>query len=479
MDLRPSPCEACHWRYDERSTSPSEAVWCSILDSVAAGIVTVDLDQRITTFNSEAERIVGIPRREAIGSRCEDVLRAAEDREPGPLALAMQQDEPVVDARVEIIDVRGRRVPLSVTASALTNGNGKVIGAVESFRDLTHVEELRRRLEERFRFEDIIGRSPAMQRLFELLPAVAESESTVLIEGASGTGKELIARAVHNLSPRRDKRFVAVSCGALPDTLLESELFGYKRGAFTDARQDKPGRFAIADGGTLFLDEIGDISPAMQARLLRVLQERVYEPLGSVTPVATDVRIIAATNKRLSGLVAAGTFRDDLYYRIDVVRLEVPGLRDRRQDIPLLVDHFVHRFNVMRGRDVAGVSAEAMALLMEHDYPGNVRELENILEHAFVLCRHGLISREHLPASVRGGADRPAESPSPAGTLTLEQMERLAIGDAIRRCHGNRQAAARELGIHPSTLFRKIKQLCLDLPSGDGRHRAASVAKPD
>ncbi len=207
-----------------------------------------------------------------------------------------------------------------------------------------------------------------------------------MIEGASGTGKELFARAIHNLSPRRGKRFVAVNCGALPDTLLESELFGYKAGAFTDARQDKLGRFALADGGTLLLDEIGDVSPAMQVRLLRVLQERVYEPLGSVEPVKADVRLIAATNKDLGKLVRKGVFREDLYYRIHVIRLALPNLRDRREDIPLLVEHFIAKFNRLQGKDVVGVSDEVLARLMDHDYPGNVRELENIIEHAFVLC---------------------------------------------------------------------------------------------
>ena len=217
----------------------------------------------------------------------------------------------------------------------------KAIGGVETFRDLSLVEDLRKELEAQYSFAEIVGRSASMRQVFQLLPQIAESDSTVLIEGASGTGKELFARAIHNLSRRREKRFVALNCGALPDTLLESELFGYKAGAFTDARQDKLGRFALANGGTLLLDEIGDISPAMQVRLLRVLQERVYEPLGSVEPVKTDVRIIAATNKDLGKLVRKGIFREDLFYRIHVIRLALPNLRDRREDIPLL-DRTLH-----------------------------------------------------------------------------------------------------------------------------------------
>jgi len=323
-------------------------------------------------------------------------------------------------------------------------------------------------LEEKYTFADIVGHSSAMRQLFELLPQVADSNSTVLIEGASGTGKELVARALHSLSPRRDKRFVAINCGALPDTLLESELFGYKAGAFTDARHDKPGRLAIADGGTILLDEIGDISPAMQARLLRVLQERVFEPLGSVEPVEVDVRVVAATNKDLGRLVKKGVFRQDLFYRINVVRLKLPELRDRREDIPLLVDRFVSKFNRLQNKDIAAVSEDTLAVLMEHDYPGNVRELENVIEHAFVLCRGGLIEPHHLPASIRGEAENKPRVGK--GALSLKTLEAMHIADAVRRHGGNRTAAARELGIDPSTLFRKIKSLNIDLSNHDDPH---------
>jgi len=299
-----------------------------------------------------------------------------------------------------------------------------------------------------------------MREIFELLPQLAESGSTVLIEGASGTGKELFARAIHDLSGRRKHPFVAVNCSALPDNLLESELFGYKAGAFTDAKRDKPGRFSMANSGTLFLDEIGDISAAMQARLLRVLQERVYEPLGGTTPVRADVRVIAATNKKLRALVEQRAFREDLFYRIHVIQIELPSLCDRREDIPLLIDYFVARFNRLKGKDIAGVADEVLARLMEHPFPGNVRELENILEHAFVLCRAGLIEMRHLPPHLRGG---PAIEALRMGSgMTLSAMERLLITDALRRHHGNRNKAAKELGINPSTLFRKLRDLKLD-----------------
>jgi len=309
-----------------------------------------------------------------------------------------------------------------------------------------------------------------MRRILDVLPQLADSESTILIEGASGTGKELVARAIHDLSPRREERFVAINCGALPDTLLESELFGYKAGAFTDARKDKPGRFAIAKGGTIFLDEIGDVSSAMQAKLLRVLQERVYEPLGSVEPVRADVRVIAASNRDLGGLVKKGVFREDLYYRVNVMQVQLPPLQERREDIPLLIDHFVSKFNRLQERNVIGVSDEVMAILLEYDYPGNIRELENIIEHASVLCRGRLVERRHLPAHLR---DIPQIEPPPnGGEVTLRSLESMHITEAIRRHGGNRKAAARGLGIHPSTLFRKIKSLGINLPAADGRRRS-------
>jgi PAS domain S-box-containing protein len=438
-----------------------------LLDSVPDGVFTVDVDWRITFFNRAAEQITGIRRQEALGRRCCDVFRASICETACALKQTLATRRPVANKVVYIVNAQGERIPISISTAALKDARGKVIGGVESFRDLRLVNELRREAEQQDSFSDIIGRSTVMRQLFDLLPLAAESDSTVLIEGASGTGKELFARALHRLSRRHDKRFVAINCGALPDTLLESELFGYKAGAFTDARKDKPGRFALAEGGTLFLDEISDISPAMQTRLLRVLQERVYEPLGAVEPVRADVRVIVATNQSLDALVKEGEFREDLYYRVHVVRMELPSLRDRREDLPLLIDHFVARLNRLKGRNIAGVSDATLVRLMEYDFPGNVRELENIIEHAFVLCRSGLIELAHLPPQFRNEG-MSARSGLPSG-LTLAAMEKLLLRDALRRNKGNRAAAARELGIDTSTLFRKIKALGLNSP-----RRAAS-----
>jgi PAS domain S-box-containing protein len=305
-----------------------------ILDSINEGVFTVDLEWRITAFNRAAERITGVRKQDAVGRACSDVFRASICEESCALRRTFSSGEPNVSATANIINASGKRIPIRISTALLRGQDGAVIGGVETFQDLSQVEQLRKELEARYTFEDIVGRSPAMRSLFDIVPQIAASHSTVLIEGESGTGKELFARALHNLSSRSKKRFVAVNCAALPDTLLESELFGYKAGAFTDARRDKPGRFVLADGGTIFLDEIGDVSPAMQVRLLRVLQERCVEPLGATEPVKVNVRVLAATNKDLAQLIREGKFRDDLFYRIRVIHLKIPALEGAARGHP-------------------------------------------------------------------------------------------------------------------------------------------------
>jgi PAS domain S-box-containing protein len=428
---------------------------------VADGVFTVDGDFRVTSFNRAAEEITGVPREEALGRPCCEVFRASICEAQCALKETMQTGRPVVNRSVYILRPDGERVPISVSTALLKDREGNIMGGVETFRDLRLVEQLRAEIARQYTFADILSKNREMRRLFDILPTVAESDSTVLIEGESGTGKELVARAIHHLSPRRDKPLVTVNCGALPDTLLESELFGYKAGAFTDARKDKPGRFALAEGGTVFLDEIGDVSPALQVRLLRVLEDRTYEPLGGAESVKADVRVVAASNRRLADLVKAGTFRQDLYYRINVVGLTLPPLRQRREDIPLLAEHFIGRFNRLRDKDIIGVSAEVLRTLLTHDYPGNVRELENIIEHAFVLCHGGMIQPEHLPEYLR-----PAEpAPAAPSAKTLRDLEAHLIYETMRRHGWNRLVTAKELGIHKTTLWRKIKQLGLKIPA--------------
>lgn len=428
-----------------------------ILNSITEGVFTVDREWRITSFNRAAEKVIGISRDEALGHFCWEVFRANICKTNCALRQTMETGNPVLNKAVTVINSAGKKIPISICTGILKNSRKHVIGGVETFRDLSLVEELRRELKGRYTFADIISKNYQVQQIFQILPDVAESESTVLIEGPTGSGKELLARAIHNLSRRRDKPLVAVNCAALPDTLLESELFGYEAGAFTDARRSKQGRFARAAGGTIFLDEIGDISPAMQVKLLRVLQEREYEPLGATNPVKSDVRVLAASNKNLEELVEQGIFRNDLYYRINVIKLTLPPLVSRKEDVPLLVDHFIERFNNLKERDVEGVSEEAMETLIKHDFPGNVRELENIIEHAFVLCKKGLIHTRHLPAYLqdKSGADPVFD----ATGCTLPEMEARMICEALARNNWKRADTARELGIDKTTLWRKIKRL--------------------
>ena len=443
-----------------------------ILDSITDGVFTVDKDWHITSFNKAAENITGIDRDEAFGQRCCNVFRANICETECALRFTMKTGKPVVSRTIYIVDSDGEQVPVSVSTALLRNEKGEVIGGVETFRDLSVVEELRKELQERYSFADIISKNSEMQRLFSILPQIAESDSTVLIEGESGTGKELFARVLHNLSKRGQKNLVTVNCSALPDTLLESELFGYKAGAFTDAKRDKRGRFAQAAGGTIFLDEIGDITPALQVRLLRVLQEKVYEPLGSTHSEQADVRVITATNKNLVDLVKQGIFRQDLYYRINVIKIVIPPIRNRKEDIPLLVRHFTSKFNHIQDRDIVDVSPAVLRILMSHDFPGNVRELENIIEHAFVLCRNNVIKVEHLPEDLRPSSLR--SGITSASKTSLNELQANFILDALERNKWNRLATAEELGIHKTTLFRKIKQLGIELPKQDGRasHKA-------
>jgi transcriptional regulator with PAS, ATPase and Fis domain len=382
----------------------------------------------------------------------------------------MKHGEPVVCKPVYIVDTEGERIPISISTAVLRDGKGRIIGGVETFRDLSLVEELRKELENTYSFADILSKNHKMQEIFDILPDIARSMSTVLIEGESGTGKELFARAIHDLSGRSNRPFVAVNAAALPDTLLESELFGYKAGAFTDARKDKPGRFALAEGGTIFLDEIGDMSPALQVRLLRVLQAKTYEPLGGVESVKADVRVVTATNKNLSRLVKENKFREDLYYRVSVIKLSLPPLRDRREDIPLLAYHFIGRLNRLQGRNINGIAPEALALLMKYDFPGNVRELENAIEHAFVVCPGGMIEPAHLPDHLVPEGSRGAGE-TEAVPASLADAEAAFIISALKRNGWNRAATARDLGIDKSTLYRKIRSHGISLPKRDGRYR--------
>ncbi|SPD71877.1 PAS domain S-box protein [uncultured Desulfobacterium sp.] len=438
-----------------------------ILESISDGVFTVDHQWRITTFNRAAEQITGIHREQAVGKHCWEIFQSNMCEEGCALRRTMKQGKSFIDSSTYIITKEGRRIPVVVSTSLLKDTKGKTLGGVETFRDMSLVEELRKELERRFQISDIVSRNPGMHKIFRILPQVAESDSTVLIQGETGTGKELLARAIHGLSPRRGKPFIAVNCGALPDTLLESEIFGYKKGAFTDAARDKPGFLSTAEEGTILLDEVGDLSAAFQVRLLRVLQDKTYQPLGATKPIKANVRIIAATNRDLADLVEKGLFRQDLFYRINIIRLTLPPLKERREDIPMLVKHFIGRFNRLKGKSVTGISQEALSILMFHDYPGNIRELENIIEHAFVLCPEGEIQIHCLPENLRVSTPRPVMPGSM--DAAIKSTETQVILDTLERNSYNQLATARELGIHKSTLFRKIKSLGIDMSGRKGR----------
>lgn len=429
-----------------------------ILNSIADGVFTTDNDGKITFMNKAAEEITGFLSKEAIGQQCFEVFRADICQSRCALKETLKTKKEIINLPATILKKGGQKVPISISTAVLKNERGHIIGGVETFRDLSAIEELKRELVQKYTLGDIISKNHTIHDIFNILPNIAESDSTVLIQGTSGAGKELFAKAIHNLSRRKAKPFIKVNCGALPDTLLESELFGYVKGAFTDAKKDKPGRFALANEGTIFLDEVGDMSPSLQVKLLRVLQEREYEPLGSTSPRKTDVRIIAATNKDLSKLVNEGKFRDDLYYRLNVVKIDLPPLSQRREDIPLLIDAFIQKFNAKMGKQIVGVSDQALRLLLKHDYPGNVRELENIIEHAFVLCGGNRINVDCLPRELTMKEEETDSFVSLKEEHPFEKAEAEIVKRTLEKHKGNRIKAAQELGISRATLWRKIKR---------------------
>ena len=442
-----------------------------ILESVADGVFTVDGDMTITYFNPAAERITHFQREEALGRRCWEVFRSNLCQGSCPLQESLATGRTITNQEIETTTKEGRSAVISVATSALRDATGRFVGAVETFRDLTQIKELERELDERYRSGAIVSRNAAVRRLLDSLPVIARSDAAVLIEGRSGTGKGLFARALHDLSPRGTGPFVQVNCGALPEGLLETELFGHVRGAFTDARSDRQGRFAAAEGGTLFLDEIGDASPAVQVKLLRVLQEKEYEPVGSSQTQKADVRVVAATNRDILALVRTGGFREDLYYRLGVFHLVVPPLKDRLDDVPLLTRVFVER-HCRRTRRCLGTPTErAMRALLEYGYPGNVRELENIIEHACIVARGERIDVDDLPRFVLTREREPLEvgeppgatpsrpRPADAGDGSRRRPSDAEVRATLKRCDGNIPAAARELGMHRTTLWRRASRL--------------------
>jgi PAS domain S-box-containing protein len=442
-------------RYDERQLK-------IILDNLDIGVFTVTRGGLITFFNTIAEKISGFRRKEVIGRPCAALLGEGPADGANLLKQAVEGGKAQSNKKGVLTAKDGRKIPIRGNYMALRNEQGRVIGGLATIQDLSLIDELHRAISSRYTFADMIGKDPSIQKIFDIVPVVAESDATILIEGSTGTGKDLLAKVIHNASKRAKKPLVKVNCAALPDNLLESEMFGYVKGAFTGADKDKPGRFQEADGGTIFLDEIGDLPLSLQAKLLRVLEEKEFYSLGSRKITRVDVRIIAATNQGLEEMVGAKRFREDLFYRLNVIRLELPPLRERRADIPLLIENILRRLSSARKAQASRISEEAMEILLNYDYPGNVRELENILEHALIICQEEVIGVKHLPIFMRKAlpaAGPEKEASAREGTPT----EKERILEALKRHHWQRNEAARELHMDRTTLWRKMKRYHLQV----------------
>ena len=504
---------------DKGELSTKKESFENLSDNSIDGIIVTALDHHIVYANNRASEITGY--------KHDNLLK---------LSVTKLFKESELAAEIERIEKRGKkeRIPRHYQTEMKCADKSKLTIGLAIVRIVWQSEQanaysiydyidrriavgkriskmVHRAVQQHHTIGGIVSKNPTIMKLFEILPTIANSESSLLITGESGTGKELLVKNIHNLSPRKDKPLITVNCAALPDTLIEAELFGYKKGAFTDARQDKPGRFVQAEGGTLFLDEIGDVSPAMQVKLLRVLQEKTIEPLGSNESLKVNTRIIVATNRDLDRMIEDGAFRQDLYYRINVIRLELPPLRERIEDIPVLVEHFIGKFREMFGKDITSVSPAAIEVLMNYDYPGNIRELENFIEHAFLLCRGDKIIPEHLPippyasrggqrgglkhpppvagGGIKGGGpnippppptivggDKGGGAKSPPSPVSIKDSETNLILECLEKNNWNRTATARELGIHRITLIRKIHKLEIELPKIDGRSAYRNIS---
>jgi len=429
-----------------------------VLDNLQEGIIAHDLQRQIFFFNKAAERITGYRREEVLGRDCHLVFPG--NFCGGKCSFCRADCAPTPPEKpypLRFTNRHGADLQLEMNITALTTPGGQIRGVVASFRDLSRELELAGRLGEIAQFAGIIGRDPKMQDMYQTIRELADSRVPVLITGESGTGKELVAAAVHSEGCRAGKLFVPVNCGALPENLLESELFGHVRGAFTGAIRDKKGRFELADGGTIFLDEIGDISLAMQVKLLRVLQNGTFHRVGGEETVKVDVRVVSATHKNLKAEIAAGRFREDLFYRLCVVPVHLPPLRERLTDIPLLVSHFIKLIAREEKRPELALAPETLEVLLSHAWPGNIRELQNVIRYLMVRCREEVARPHHLPVNLLA-ATATSSSPAAPPLHTRRHLSVESVQEALTATGGNRLQAAKRLGIGRATLYRFLDQ---------------------
>ncbi|MHB8871538.1 MAG: sigma-54 interaction domain-containing protein [Candidatus Doudnabacteria bacterium] len=430
----------------------------AIFNSNIEGTFTIDNDWNVTSFNTSAEKITGYKKSEAVGKKCWDIFNSSLCRNGCHMEQTIQKGKPMIGNELEILHKGGRKIPIRVNSAILINNRKENIGAVETFIDISEIRNLSAHLSEFFKYENIVGRNKDIKQIFSVLESVAQTDTSVLITGESGTGKELAARAIHLNSSRKTGPFIAVNCNAFVESLIESELFGHEKGAFTGAIKTKIGRFELAQGGTLFLDEIGDLSTAVQTKLLRVLETREFERVGGNKSIKMETRIIAATNKNLAEEISAARFREDLFYRINVINIHLPPLRERMDDLPLLVNHFIESFNGKFNKKIKQFSSSAYDLLMDYNWAGNIRELENVIEHCFVLCSGEIIQVECLPKRLREPDRKNIASNNSGIQKGFKEAEKELIISILEKNDWIRTRAAKELEIDPSTLWRKMKK---------------------
>ena len=449
-----------------------ETLLDNVLATMPGGLFSVDTKGRITSWNRAMEQMTGFGAQEVLGKDCsildsDTCSGVACGTSSDPVCPLYDQGH-ITDRRCRIRRRDGTWLSVLKNARVMRDEQGHLLGGIEVVTDLSQVESLedqlataRREAVGNARFGRLMGRHPTMQRLYELVELAGRSNASVLLQGETGTGKELVARAVFEASNRADRPFVRVSCAALTETLLESELFGHVRGAFTGAIASRIGRFEAANGGTVFLDEIGDISPAVQTKLLRVLQEKEFERVGDNRPIKVDVRFIAATNCDLSSACASGNFRRDLFYRLAVIPIQLPSLRERRDDIPMLVDYFLERLNRSQNRSIRGVEPAAMQLITSYTWPGNVRELENAIEYAFAVTRGDTITRDCLPAHLSDNP-HPLPSSTPCARRGARTPSKERLREVLHLHEGNRTRAAEYFGVSRVTLWKWLKRSGID-----------------